>query len=62
MNVADFNKMELSVFPNPAKDFFAVQIPMATSDYKVELIDELGKLIQTQTVWLYTMKAVTGKN
>lgn len=51
MNVADFNKMELSVFPNPAKDFFAVQIPMATSDYKVELIDELGKLIQIQTVY-----------
>jgi len=51
MSIANFEKLNLSVFPNPAKDFFAVQIPMATEDYKVELFDSLGKLIQTQTVY-----------
>lgn len=51
MAIADFDSMNLSVFPNPAKDFFAIQIPMAAEDYKVELYDALGKLIQTQTVY-----------
>ncbi len=53
LNTVAFNneKLNLNVFPNPAKEFFAVQIPMATQDLKVELIDTLGKVIQTQTLY-----------
>jgi hypothetical protein len=47
----NFDKINTTVFPNPAKDFFAVQVPMAVLDMKVELIDTLGKVIQTQILY-----------
>ena len=45
------DKLNMIVFPNPASDFFAVQVPMALQDMKVELVDTLGKVIQTQTLY-----------
>ena len=45
------DKLNTIVFPNPASDFFAVQVPMALQDIKVELVDTLGKVIQTQTLY-----------
>ena len=45
------DKLNTIVFPNPASDFFAVQVPMALQDMKVELVDTLGKVIQTQTLY-----------
>jgi hypothetical protein len=47
----DQNTLSVTVYPNPAKDFIALQTQMADKDYKVELIDELGKIIQTQTLY-----------
>jgi len=49
--VNNIDKINTTVFPNPAKDFFAVQVPMAVQDMKVELIDTLGKVIQTQILY-----------
>ncbi len=53
LGTASFDQKTLSVtvYPNPAKDFIALQTQMADKDYKVELIDELGKVIQTQTLY-----------
>lgn len=53
LNTITFNpdKINTKVFPNPAKEFFAVQVPMAVQDIKVELVDVLGKVIQTQTLY-----------
>ncbi|WP_353083191.1 YHYH protein [Flavobacterium sp.] len=45
------DKLNTIVFPNPASDFFAVQVPMALQDMKDELVDTLGKVIQTQTLY-----------
>ena len=45
------DKLNTIVFPNPASDFFAVQVPIALQDMKVELLDTLGKVIQTQTLY-----------
>ena len=50
-NTFNPDKMNATVFPNPAKEFFAVQVPLALQDMKVELIDVLGKVIQTQTLY-----------
>ena len=47
----NLDKLNMIVFPNPASDFFAVQVPMALQDMKVELVDTLGKVIQTQTLY-----------
>lgn len=41
---------KISVYPNPATDFVAVQTPMTTQDLKVDLIDTLGKIIQSKTI------------
>lgn len=50
-NTFNPDKMNATVFPNPAKEFFAVQVPLALQDMKVELVDTLGKIIQTQTLY-----------
>lgn len=47
----NLDKLNMIVFPNPASDFFAVQVPMALQDMKVELVDTLGKVIQNQTLY-----------
>ena len=38
------------ISPNPAQDFIAIQTQMAEKDYKIELIDELGKIIRTSKI------------
>lgn len=38
------------ISPNPAQDFIAIQTQMAEKDYKIELIDELGKIIKTSKI------------
>ena len=44
------NQYKVSVYPNPATDFIAVQTPMTIKDLKVDLIDTLGKIIQSKTI------------
>lgn len=38
------------ISPNPTQDFIAIQTQMAEKDYKIELIDELGKIIKTSKI------------
>ena len=49
---ADFNLSQLNVklYPNPAQDFIAIQAEMQANDLDITLIDELGKVIQTNKI------------
>lgn len=38
------------VAPNPSQEFIAIQTQMVEQDLKVELIDELGKVVKTSTI------------
>ena len=53
LSSTNFNKddFKITVYPNPASDFIAVQTQMAEQNFKLELIDELGKIVQTQTLY-----------
>lgn len=46
----DFNKFEVIIAPNPAQDFIAIQTQMAEKDLNIALIDELGKIVKTNTI------------
>ena len=50
--VADYNlsKLNIKIYPNPAQDFVAIQSDMIEDNLKVSLIDELGKVIQTNEI------------
>ena len=45
------DKLKAIIYPNPANDFIAIQTQLTATDLKVELVDELGKVIQTQTLY-----------
>jgi hypothetical protein len=43
---------QLAVFPNPATDFAAAQMKgLNTVEWKVDLLDASGKLVQTTTLY-----------
>lgn len=43
---------KITIYPNPANDVLMVQATMSTqNNRKVELVDELGRLVQTQTIF-----------
>lgn len=46
----DLNKTKITIYPNPAQDFIAIQTDLIESDLKVTLIDALGKVIQTNKI------------
>ena len=46
----DFNETKVTIAPNPAQDFIAIQSQMVENNLKVELIDELGKVIKTSQI------------
>ena len=48
----DFNlsKLNIKIYPNPAQDFIAIQSDMIEDNLDVTLIDELGKVIQTNQI------------
>jgi hypothetical protein len=52
LSVTDFdiNRLNLTVYPNPAQDFIAIQSNLQTTNLKVELINELGQIIKTGAV------------
>ena len=53
-DIADTNNenLKLTIYPNPANDIIAVQSHLGgKTNRKVELIDALGKVIQTQTLY-----------
>ena len=47
----NFNDTKVVIAPNPAQDFIAIQSQMVENDLKVELIDELGKVIKTSQIF-----------
>jgi len=49
---ANFNlsKLNIKIYPNPAEEFIAIQSDMQENNLKVSLIDELGKVIQTNEI------------
>lgn len=40
------NNAKISIYPNPASDFFTVQTDFVENDLKVELINELGQIVK----------------
>ena len=52
LSTNDFVKNDLKVviYPNPAQDFIAIQSQMAENNLKIELIDELGKVIKESKI------------
>ena len=42
--------MNITVFPNPAQNFITVQTDFAETDYKVELVNELGQVIKSSKI------------
>lgn len=43
-------KAKVTIYPNPASDFIAIQTEMVEKDLKIELIDGLGKLIKSSKI------------
>ena len=52
LSTADFNisSLNIKIYPNPAQDFIAIQSDVIEEDLSVTLIDELGKVIQTNKI------------
>lgn len=46
----DLNKAKITIYPNPASDFIAIQTQMAEIDMNVQLVDELGKIVKTSKI------------
>jgi hypothetical protein len=49
-NSFDLNNTKVSIYPNPAQDFIAIQTQMVENDLKVELINELGQIVKTSKI------------
>lgn len=47
-----FKNLNISVFPNPASDIIAIQVPNVTQEnYELELYDVTGKMVQKTTLY-----------
>jgi hypothetical protein len=78
INTFENSDLKVTVAPNPASEFIAIQTPMAVNDMDVYLINELGQIvktsqilqgstlsiIETDTVYngIYFVKVTDGKN
>ncbi len=54
LNTNDFNisKLDFKVFPNPTADLITIQsVSLLKNDLKLEMIDELGKIVLTKTFY-----------
>ncbi len=49
-NLFDNLDFKVVIAPNPSQEFIAIQTQMVEQDLKVELIDELGKVVKTSTI------------
>lgn len=45
------NNLKVTIYPNPAQEFIAIQTDAAQNDLSVELIDELGKVIRETKIF-----------
>lgn len=50
VGINDYNKLVFSVAPNPAKDFFIVNIESINSDVKLELSDISGRVLRSELI------------
>lgn len=51
LEIANFDmNFKVTIAPNPAQEFIAIQTQMAEKDFKVELIDVTGKVVKTTTI------------
>lgn len=52
LNSDDFTleKKSIKIFPNPSQDFITIQTDFVETDYKVELINELGQVIKSSKI------------
>lgn len=46
----NLNNSKVSIYPNPASNFIAIQTELTESDLNVDLIDELGKVIKSSKI------------
>lgn len=46
----NLNKTKVTVYPNPASNFIAIQTDLIEEDLTVKLIDELGKVVQATKI------------
>ncbi|WP_394352286.1 T9SS type A sorting domain-containing protein [Flavobacterium lotistagni] len=45
-----FSVNDYRIYPNPAADFVVLQMPTTHEDFKVDLIDITGKIIQSKVM------------
>ena len=50
LTVTDFEKTNITIFPNPAQDYFTVQADFVENDLNVEVINELGQVVKTSKI------------
>jgi len=48
--ITDFEKKNITIYPNPAQDYFTVQADFVENDLKVEVINELGQVVETSKI------------
>jgi hypothetical protein len=46
----NLDKAKVTIYPNPAADFIAIQTEMVENDLNVDLIDELGKVVKSSKI------------
>jgi len=49
-NTFENSDFKVTIAPNPASEFIAIQTPMAQNDMYVYLINELGQIVKTSTI------------
>lgn len=49
-NTFENSDFKVTIAPNPATEFIAIQTPMAQNDMDVYLINELGQIVKTSTI------------
>ena len=49
-NSFDINKTKVTISPNPASDFIAIQTDLIETDLNVDLVDELGKVVKSTKI------------
>lgn len=46
----NLNESKITIYPNPASNFIAIQTDLVESDLNVDLIDELGKVVKSSKI------------
>ncbi|MEC4003476.1 aryl-sulfate sulfotransferase [Flavobacterium sp. SUN052] len=49
-NEFDIDKINITIYPNPASNFITIQTDLIETDLNVDLIDELGKVVKSSKI------------